>query len=64
MDVNLQTVNKLMEKYPGADLIHGHTHRANTHIEKTFTRYVLGDWSNTQGDAIKVDKKLSHLKIN
>lgn len=64
MDVNPQTVNKLMEKYPGADLIHGHTHRANTHVEKTFTRYVLGDWSNTQGDAIKVGEKLSHLKIN
>ncbi len=65
MDVNPQTVNKLMEKYPNSDLIHGHTHRANTHVEKTFARYVLGDWSNTQGNAIKIDKNgLSRFEIN
>lgn len=64
MDVNPQAVNELMLKYPGADLIHGHTHRLNTHTEKTFTRYVLGDWSNTQGNAIEITDKLNRLEIS
>ncbi|SMN15265.1 UDP-2,3-diacylglucosamine diphosphatase [uncultured Candidatus Thioglobus sp.] len=64
MDVNLQAVNELMKKYPGADLIHGHTHRLNTHTEKQFTRHVLGDWSETQGNAIEIADKLNWLKIS
>jgi len=64
MDVNQAAVNELMEKYPDADLIHGHTHRLNTHIEPTFTRHVLGDWSNTQGNAIEITDKLSRLEIS
>ena len=44
MDVNQLAVDKLMTKYPGYDLIHGHTHRQNTHIMDGYTRYVLGDW--------------------
>ena len=64
MDVNQAAVNELMEKYPDADLIHGHTHRLNTHIESTFTRHVLGDWSNTQGNAIEITDKLSRLEIS
>ncbi len=64
MDVNPQAVNELMKKYPNADLIHGHTHRLNTHNEKKFTRYVLGDWSETQGNAIEITDKLNWLKIS
>ncbi|MBC8494247.1 MAG: UDP-2,3-diacylglucosamine diphosphatase [Candidatus Thioglobus sp.] len=65
MDVNPQTVNELMGKYPGADLIHGHTHRLNTHTEKTFTRYVLGDWPDSKGNAIKItSQSLSRLEIS
>ena len=64
MDVNQAAVNELMVKYPDADLIHGHTHRLNTHIEPTFTRHVLGDWSNTQGNAIEITDKLSRLEIS
>jgi len=64
MDVNQSAVNELMVKYPDADLIHGHTHRLNTHIETTFTRHVLGDWSNTQGNAIEITDKLSRLEIS
>jgi UDP-2,3-diacylglucosamine hydrolase len=63
MDVNLSAVNELMKKYPGADLIHGHTHRLNTHVEKTFTRYVLGDWSAAQGNAIEITDQLNRLEI-
>ncbi|HCK62161.1 MAG TPA: UDP-2,3-diacylglucosamine diphosphatase, partial [Gammaproteobacteria bacterium] len=40
------------------------THRRNTHVEKKFTRYVLGDWANDAGNAIKLDGELSWLEIH
>ena len=64
MDVNQNTTDLLMSKYPGYDLIHGHTHRKNTHNDSNYTRYVLGDWSTQQGNAIKLDNKLEWLEIN
>ena len=64
MDVNPKSTNTFMKRYPDADLIHGHTHRQNTHIEKTFTRYVLGDWSPEVGNAIKLDGELSWLEVH
>lgn len=64
MDVNPDSVNDLMQKYPGADLIHGHTHRQNTHEGDDFRRYVLGDWSSEKGNAIKIDSELTWLEIN
>jgi UDP-2,3-diacylglucosamine hydrolase len=64
MDVNQHAVDELMKKYPDSELIHGHTHRQNTHIEENYTRHVLGDWSTTQGNAIKINTKLSRLEIN
>ena len=64
MDVNLTTTDLLMSDYPDHDLIHGHTHRQNTHIEEKYTRYVLGDWSNVSGNAIKISDKLNWLEIH
>lgn len=64
MDVNQSTADKLMQKYPNAHLIHGHTHRQNTHISDSYTRYVLGDWSLTSGNAIAIGAKLSWLEIH
>ena len=64
MDVNQLAVEKLMSKYPGYDLIHGHTHRQNTHIMGAYTRYVLGDWDNNKGNAIKIGKSVEWLEIN
>mgnify|MGYP003322940569 FL=1 len=64
MDVNQVTTDLLMSDYPGFDLIHGHTHRQKTHTEETYTRYVLGDWSNKSGNAIKISDKLEWLEIN
>ena len=64
MDVNQKTTDILMSKYPGYDLIHGHTHRQKTHIEEKYTRHVLGDWSNAKGNAIKITDKLEWLEIN
>ena len=64
MDVNQSTVDELMTKYPNSDLIHGHTHRQNTHKMERYTRYVLGDWKNNQGNAIKLGENLEWLEIN
>jgi len=64
MDVNQQTTDLLMSKYQGYDLIHGHTHRQKTHTMKNYTRYVLGDWSQNKGNAIKLSESLEWLEIN
>jgi len=64
MDVNQSTVDHLMANHPSTDLIHGHTHRQNTHTMEGYTRYVLGDWSNKKGNAIKLGKTLDWLEIN
>ena len=64
MDVNQSATNKLMSEYPGFDLIHGHTHRQKTHKQEGYTRHVLGDWSNSIGNAIKLSDKLEWLEIN
>ena len=64
MDINQATTDFLMSNYPGFDLIHGHTHRQKTHIEEKYARHVLGDWSSTRGNAIKITDKLEWLEIN
>jgi len=64
MDVNQSAVDELMTKYPNTDLIHGHTHRQNIHKMEQYTRYVLGDWKNNQGNAIKLGESLEWLEIN
>jgi UDP-2,3-diacylglucosamine hydrolase len=64
MDVNQQATDLLMSKYPGYDLIHGHTHRQKTHTMKKYTRHVLGDWSQNKGNAIKLSESLEWLEIN
>ena len=64
MDVNQQSTDLLMSKYPDHDLIHGHTHRQKTHTMKNYTRYVLGDWSQNKGNAIKLSDGLEWLEIN
>jgi len=64
MDVNQQATDLLMSEYPDHDLIHGHTHRQKTHTMKNYTRYVLGDWSQNKGNAIKLSEGLEWLEIN
>lgn len=46
-------------------LIHGHTHLFNIHHEKTYTRYVLGDWFNS-GSYIHIDRdeNIALLKLD
>ena len=64
MDVNQSAVDELMTNYSDTDLIHGHTHRQNIHKMERYTRYVLGDWKNNQGNAIKLGESLEWLEIN
>ena len=64
MNVNQLAADKLMIKYPGYDLIHGHTHRQNTHTMDGYTRYVLGDWNTCKGNAIKLGESLEWLEID
>jgi len=64
MDVNQLAVDALMADYPNAHLIHGHTHRQDTHESGAYTRYVLGDWSNTAGNAIALEESLERLEIH
>ena len=48
MDVNDKTVVKYAQDFNTKIIIHGHTHRLNTHkyMKHGLTRYVLGDWHN------------------
>ncbi|MDO9322561.1 MAG: UDP-2,3-diacylglucosamine diphosphatase [Pseudomonas sp.] len=58
-DVTLAEIPRIMAKYGVRTLIHGHTHRPNTHpLEvngQTAQRIVLGDWDR-QGWALQVDE--------
>jgi len=47
MDVTEQAVAAAFEKFGVKQMIHGHTHRQNTHEYNDSTRYVLGDWDKT-----------------
>lgn len=58
MDVNAEAVNALMREYNfPPTLIHGHTHRPNTHALEIdghlCTRHVLGDWYE-QGSYLRI----------
>lgn len=56
MDVTQEAVLNAFKKYDVKLMIHGHTHRQDTHhYENNFVRYVLGDWESTNS-IMKVDK--------
>ncbi len=62
-DVNLNTVDNLMRRYPNTTLIHGHTHRKNIHTRKYYKRIVLGDWQNDKASALKIDENITWFNI-
>ena len=64
MDVNNNTVDEFMAKYPNANLIHGHTHRQRAHKTESYKRYVLGDWYAGKGNAIRLGTELEFIEIN
>ncbi|MFT6408602.1 MAG: UDP-2,3-diacylglucosamine hydrolase [Arenicella sp.] len=59
MDVTESAVMKAFAKHSTSQMIHGHTHRQNTHHydlgKKSATRYVLGDWHATSS-IMRIDK--------
>lgn len=56
MDVNDEAVLGAFATHQVSQMIHGHTHRPNTHhYEPKNTRYVLGDWYE-QGSYLVADK--------
>lgn len=65
MDVNQNAVEQLMSEHGVELLIHGHTHRPNTHhfnvAGKPMTRIVLGDWYE-HGSVLRCDEKECELK--
>ena len=63
MDVTEQAVINAFEKHQVQQMIHGHTHRQNTHWHQSAImgqcqRYVLGDWHTTSSIM-----KISHAGI-
>lgn len=58
MDVNQDAVESMLLQYGVRRLIHGHTHRPDTHrfnlSNETHTRIVLGDWYE-QGSVLRCD---------
>lgn len=59
MDVNTQAVDAALRLHQARMIIHGHTHRQGSHIhiidEQSCTRWVLGDWHASHGNALAVD---------
>ncbi|MBP6344339.1 MAG: UDP-2,3-diacylglucosamine diphosphatase [Neisseriaceae bacterium] len=59
-------VQALMSQYPGADLIHGHTHRPDAHQHvvngETLCRFVIQDWYGHEGGYLQIDADGVHAK--
>ena len=54
MDVTESAVLAAFAKHQVRHMIHGHTHRQNTHIYDGLTRIVLGDWNHTSS-VLRID---------
>ena len=62
MDVNNDTVEKIMNQHNVLQLIHGHTHRPAIHEGQTKQRrVVLGDWFK-QGSFLRCNENGCHLE--
>jgi UDP-2,3-diacylglucosamine hydrolase len=61
MDVTPSAIDKFFTKHKVDLLIHGHTHRPNTHQTNAGTRIVLGDWNKT-GWCFMLDDQQKELK--
>ncbi len=59
MDVNLNSVTKIMQQYQADILIHGHVHKRGVHqVELNGhkgLRYVLGDWDSNKDGVIRIN---------
>ena len=67
MDVNQSTVENYMKQYSVNELIHGHTHRQAIHHfqldGKPATRYVLGDWYDSDSVLVYESDRQEFLRI-
>ena len=54
MDVTTDAVDKAFVAHDVERMIHGHTHRQNTHDHHGRTRYVLGDWHSSSLSLIHI----------
>ena len=61
MDVTPSAIDKFFAEHKVDLLIHGHTHRPNTHQTNAGTRIVLGDWNKT-GWCFMLDDQQKELK--
>ena len=65
LDVNQGAVEQFLHEHNVTQLIHGHTHRPQTHTftldDKTMTRIVLGDWYE-QGSVLECTPKGCELR--
>ncbi len=61
MDVTPTTIEDFFTEHHIDVLIHGHTHRPNTHQINSGTRIVLGDWHKT-GWCLMLDEQQQELK--
>ena len=61
MDVTQSAVEDAFQKYNVKQMIHGHTHRQNTHQHNDCVRYVLNDW-HTTNSIMKIDDKGIKIK--
>ena len=52
MDVNADAVTAALVEYGVHAMIHGHTHRQGKHSHAGSTRWVLGDWHASRGNAL------------
>lgn len=63
----IDVTSKGIQQYLGKKklLIHGHTHLLDIHYEKTYTRYVLGDWFDS-GSYIHInhDENIALLELS
>jgi UDP-2,3-diacylglucosamine hydrolase len=61
MDVTPNAIQEFFAEHRIDLLIHGHTHRPNTHQVNSGTRIVLGDWHKT-GWCLMLDEQKQELK--
>ncbi len=59
MDVNLESVRKISNKFNIEKMIHGHTHRPFIHQDENLLRVVLSDWDNEVNYATVINGEIS-----
>ena len=61
MDVNLESVRKISNKFNIEKMIHGHTHRPFIHQDENLLRVVLSDWDNEVNYATVINGEILSL---